>query len=146
MALIAVLAGAMFGVSRVLVRRAGLEGTHSLIDRIGAVLDAYWDQFGVYPGDIGLDPTAADANIAVAGLLVEAGAVADEAEVVSIGGRPHVQDFWGRDIYIIRDGFNSPDLDIWSRGPNGDDDSGDHSIPANRYNYGDDLVNWAKRK
>lgn len=45
-------------------------------------------------------------------------------------------------LNFARDGFNAPELNVWSNGPDGVDDSGDHTNPANIGNYGDDVVNW----
>jgi hypothetical protein len=46
-------------------------------------------------------------------------------------------------LNFARDGFNAPELDIWSNGPDGVNDCpADRSDPANATAYGDDVVNW----
>lgn len=141
-ALIAFLAGLTFGVSRAVRSKAATASTQTLIDKIELVLDEYRDQWGDYPDQIGTTPRPPEAptsagNEQVAGLMLEAGAV-DEHQINADGS---VVDHWGTAIDVIRDGFNAPGLDIWSYGPDGQNDRS----ASDRTDYDDDIVNWAQR-
>ena len=50
-----------------------------------------------------------------------------------------------RFVNFVRGGHNSPGLDIWCNGENGINDELNNYDPDNPENYGDDIVNWARR-
>lgn len=50
-----------------------------------------------------------------------------------------------RFLNVVRGGHNSPGLDIWCNGENGINDELNNYNPENPENYGDDIVNWARR-
>ncbi len=122
--------------------------------------------------DISAGPPSLDAyrgaNKAVAAILRRAeefsvgegfGKYAEIVEDPDASGDFYVVDIWydrhdadhGLDQQMIRlaqGGFNRPELDIWSFGPNGQDDTPEeHDVVTDTYiqTIGDDVANWGTR-
>ena len=60
-------------------------------------------------------------------------------------GNPDVDGLGYRFVNVVKGGHNSPGLDIWCNGENGINDELNNYDPTNPENYGDDIVNWARR-
>ena len=168
MSIIMILAGVLVGVIGSLRIRSQRDRTRNLIDKVQAALAEYRTEFGRWPEGIPQAVAviqAADlkaANAAVAGWLYQARrddydvtmSTGHIPEIVEDGGVHYLVDPWyeagtpdhGLDtsgtgyqfLNFARDGFNAPELDIWSNGPDGvsDRDNSDQT------RYGDDVVNW----
>ncbi|MFP4028716.1 MAG: type II secretion system protein [Candidatus Brocadiia bacterium] len=149
-AIIGMLAGMILAASHQVRERAKRDNTYMLLQRTETALEEYRDLYGSWPtaGGSGLIP-----NETVARILMEAdtGGKAEGTTGAAIqedsGGDPQVVDPWENPIRILKGGFNRPDLDIWSLGPNGTDDTPPNHNPTseNPKNVGDDIVNWVRR-
>ena len=142
--IIVLLAALVMGVYVSTKRSAARKRTTVLIDKIDMALETHYDMFGAWPSEVGTDPTSTDAACrAVATILLQQEAIGEARR--EIDGQGRVVDAWGHPIHIIEEGFNQPELDIWSNGPDGINNStAAHSGSPGNYNYGDDNVNWAR--
>ena len=149
-AIIALIAGMLLTAAMKVREKNNRDATLSLIQRIELALEHYKTNNGQWPPDILNTPTEAG-NRALAQVLIEQDAVASRtsgsfgrAELEYDGGNPaepRILDVWGNMLLARRDGFNRPDLDIWSPGPNGVNNRND----ANAKDFGDDVVNWVRQ-
>jgi len=144
MSIMTLLAGLALGATALLRQRSHRESALVLVRRIETAMERFRDTFGDWSlpiGPIGTTPIGATPPATdyprLASILLGAEAVRP-SEVRSDG---KVVDIWGNPINVILGGFNSPGLDIWSNGPDGNDDRD----PDNPKVYGDDVVNWAGR-
>jgi type II secretory pathway pseudopilin PulG len=143
--LMAVISGLVFGVVGPVISGHKREVTHLLINRVDTALNDYKVSFGSFPEDVenSEDPTndskTDQANAAAAQVLLDSGEAGDN--IVYEGSTPYIQDTYGQKIRIITGGFNQPGADIWSEGPDGENDY-NSSDPTD---HGDDIVNWTRR-
>ena len=133
--IITLLAGLALGVGATLRARSHRDSALVLIRRIETALEQYRDVFGSWPSAVRAPPAGSDYQ-KLADILLGA-EVVQPSEVR--GGV--VVDVWRNPINVIRGGYNTPGLDIWSNGPDGND----NRDPNNSKVYGDDVVNWAGR-
>ena len=157
--IIGLLAGLLLGVGTALRREAREDRTSSLIERMETVLQEYRNEFGRWPDGVDGDPSTPDSgNNSVAQLLLDADAASmtggrpeirdENGEDYESGDDPYVYDPWGHAMRLQTGGYNAPGTDIWSLGPNGQDESGSrpHSGRADPdMDVGDDIVNWLRR-
>jgi len=160
-AIIAILAGSLLTATVKLRDKNRRDTSRALILRLELALEHYREKAGDFPESIdtaGSTQNATQGNAALAQLLLDMDAVGKRtdsgmgtAEIVDASGgpfdpatdTPHVVDVWGNQIRALRGGFNRPDLDIWSVGPNGTDNTTDHTTGDPKV-YGDDIVNWVR--
>jgi type II secretory pathway pseudopilin PulG len=173
MAIIVMLAGVLLGVTASLRSRSWRDRTTLLIQKVEAALAEYRTTFGQWPTAFGGIPDAASysattcrgANNAVCVWLRQyeefesrtaEGRIPEIIEDPNNSGRYLVVDVYyvpddaAHDadasdalyqfLNFAQNGFNRPELDIWSNGPDGADDR-----TANAEDYGDDVINWARR-
>jgi prepilin-type N-terminal cleavage/methylation domain-containing protein len=153
-AIIAVVAGMLLTATMKAREKQRVNATRSLIQRIELALEHYRNTYGQWPPAIGTTPTS-EANNALAQTLLELDAVAARGGATSApseivdqngstyepGDTAYVVDIWGNRINVIKNGHNTPGLDIWSNGPDGE--SNRHS--ADPKSNGDDVVNWTRQ-
>jgi general secretion pathway protein G len=149
-AIIALVAGMLLTAAMKVREKNNRDATLSLIQRIELALEHYKTNNGQWPPDILNMPTE-PGNRALARVLIEQDAVASRtsgsfgrAELEYESGNPNeprILDVWGNMLLVRRNGFNRPDLDIWSPGPNGVCNRND----ANPKDFGDDVVNWVRQ-
>lgn len=177
--IIAILAAFLIGVSRALVTSGQRNRTSLLIGRIESAVEEYCEKFdrdwlSAIPGPDATAQELRTANRLVTRTLTSIqefnttegmGKLVEVAEDPGSGDQ-YLVDAWydpGDDLYDLdttdghytflnfcRNGFNDPDLDIWSNGPDGRNDSPDErdfSVAGDTviYEYGDDIVNWGAR-
>ena len=135
MGIITLLAGLVIGVGVSLRAKAARDNTYMLVRRVNTALEQYKDTFAKWPDVIDPAPAGTDYG-RLANLLQSLDAV--EPGEIENG---LVVDAWGQPIRVVRDGHHRPGLDIWSSGPNGVSEYN----PNNSRDYGDDVVNWARR-
>jgi prepilin-type N-terminal cleavage/methylation domain-containing protein len=139
MSIMTLLAGLALGATALLRQRSHRDSALVLLRRIETALEQYRDTFGDWSLPIGPIGATRDATVypRLANILLGAEAVRPSEVRSGVG----VVDIWGNRINAIYGGFNSPGLDIWSNGPDGQD----NRDPNNPKVYGDDVVNWAGR-
>ncbi len=141
--IIAVVSGMLVGAGQLLRAKQARDSTRTLIERVETALEEYRSTFRKWPDAVGSMPGDTDygelADILLGLEAVQPSEVKEAWQPSGVRG-DCVVDRWLNSIYVIKDGHNSPGLDIWSAGPDGQSDRD----ADDRYDYGDDVVNWAR--
>ena len=143
-AIIGVLAGILVPVLGALQRKARRALVRNLVGQAGTACESFRADHGQYPW---AKPAAATAATAIRGeevyaeLRASAGATVNTAQdylgaapaqcVRKVAGRDRLADVWGADL-VFRVNPNGGGAVIWSRGPNGIDDT-NFEDPAGTY-------------
>jgi len=169
--IILILTGLFFGIQRSMQISAMRGSAGKLIAKVELAIIEYEAKFGttwsnalpdVSGGSLS-DAQVLAANALVTSIVLRHGdftsteSTGQAVEIVTSGGTKYLVDPWYdlnegaantlRDhmIRFARNRFNEPELDIWSTGPDDEDDSCNLTSGSNSDEIDDDIVNWGQQ-